>query len=346
MKTMEPIPVGASVREQAQHWLLRLMSGHATADDADAFRRWRQADPLHARAFSEVRQLWQALEPAHSLAVAAERERSQQLVPDRTALPRGPGRSSSAIPPRGRAVRMGRRAFLSGAVAATAGWMVVRSPLGLWPNWQEMSADYRTATGERREFVLSGMTIAMGTRTALSGQPGDGSGARGVEVVEGEAQFEVPAAATAAISIRVAAATVDPAPGSRINVRCVGEDVRVTCLQGEARVSQGGRHVVLQPAWQARLAPHRIASVAQVDAERIDGWRRGLLIFNNEPLADVVDEINRHRSGRIVVASSELGRRLVQARIPLDRLDTFVDLVRDAYGAKILPMPGGVVLMG
>ncbi|MBN6150318.1 DUF4880 domain-containing protein [Xanthomonas sp. AmX2] len=346
MKTTEPMPIGASVREQAQHWLLRLTSGRATADDADAFRRWRQADPLHARAFAEVRQVWRALEPAHRLAVAAERERADAAAaPGTTAMPLAPRPGAGAGRGYGRERRMGRRAFLGGAVAAATGWMVAKSPLGLWPDWQEMSADYRTATGESLQFDVQGLTIAMATRTALKRQSAGGGRPVGMELLEGEAQFELPRAAAAGVSIRVAGAEVVPAPGSRINVRCVDEDIRVTCLQGQARVSRNGRNVVLQPAWQARLAPDRIASVAQVDAERIDGWRHGLLIFNNEPLAAVVDEINRHRSGRIVVTSSALGQRLVQARIPLDRLDTFVDLVRDAYGARILSMPGGVIVM-
>lgn len=342
MKSTEPMPIGASVSEQAQHWLLRLTSGRATADDAEAFRRWRQADPLHARAFAEVRQVWRALEPAQRLAVAAERAGTATAGTAATPLPPRSGTTPGRR--HGRERRMGRRAFLGGAVAAATGWMVAKSPLGLWPDWQEMSADYRTATGESLQFDVQGLTIAMATRTALKQQSGGGRPV-GMELLEGEAQFELPHAAAAGFSIWVAGAEVVPAPGSRINVRCVDEDIRVTCLQGQARVSRNGRNVVLQPAWQARLAPNRIASVAQVDAERIDGWRHGLLIFNNEPLAAVVDEINRHRSGRIVVTNGALAERLVQARIPLDRLDTFVDLVRDAYGARILSMPGGVIVM-
>ncbi|UYB52935.1 DUF4880 domain-containing protein [Xanthomonas sp. AM6] len=344
MKTTEPMPTGASVREQAQHWLLRLTSGRATVDDAEAFRRWRQADPLHARAFAEARQVWRALEPAHGLAVAAERGRADAAAPGNAATPLAPRPGATLGRRHGREVRMGRRAFLGGAVAAATGWMVAKSPLGLWPDWQEMSADYRTATGESLEFDVQGLTIAMATRTALKRQPGGGRSV-GIELLEGEAQFELPRAAAAGFSVLVAGAEVVPSPGSRINVRCVDDDIRVTCLQGAARVSRNGRNVVLQSAWQARLAPNRIASVAQVDAERIDGWRHGLLIFNNEPLAAVVDEINRHRGGRIVVTNSALAERLVQARIPLDRLDTFVDLVRDAYGARILSMPGGVIVM-
>lgn len=345
MKTIEPVAIGASVREQAQDWLLRLMSGHATVDDADAFRRWRHADPLNARAFSEARQLWQALQPALGMAAAAVERGQSAGDATITASPPLPSHGGTVASRRRRATHMGRRAFLGGAVAATAGWMIAKSPLGLWPDWQEMAADYRTATGERREMDVHGVMVAMGARTALSRQTGGGMLA-GMDMVEGEAQFELPRNAPAGFSVHVAGATITPAPASRINVRCVGEDIRVTCLQGEARVSQGGRSVLLQPAWQARLAPHRITSVARIDAERVDGWRRGLLIFDNEPLAQVVDEINRYRSGRIVVANGELGQRLVQARIPLERLETFVDLVRDAYGAKILTMPGGVVLMG
>jgi len=108
---------------------------------------------------------------------------------------------------------------------------------------------------------------------------------------------------------------------------------------------RGARRVTLQPGWQARLDPDRIASVAQVASDRIDAWRQGWLVVDDQPLAEVVQEINRYRPGRIVITGTALQARRVQARIPLRDLDAFIDLVRNAYGARVVTMPGGVVLL-
>jgi transmembrane sensor len=40
-----------------------------------------------------------------------------------------------------------------------------------------------------------------------------------------------------------------------------------------------------------------------------------------------------------------LGRRLVEARIPLDRIDDLIMLVREAYGAQVTALPGGVMIL-
>jgi transmembrane sensor len=40
-----------------------------------------------------------------------------------------------------------------------------------------------------------------------------------------------------------------------------------------------------------------------------------------------------------------LGRRLVEARIPLDHVDDVIALVREAYGAQVTALPGGVLVL-
>lgn len=337
MKTSVP-PYPADVQAQAHDWLVRLHAGPVTAADADAFRRWRALDPAHAVAFARARRLWSALAPALQASAAP----AAATVPNAgVALPT----PAAVLPVRQRPRRFhpGRRAFLGGAAAAAAaGWVAVQSPLGLWPALDALGADYRTATGERREIRIGSVAVAMAARTTMR-RPADGS--TGIVVTQGEAQFTLPASAAAGFVIGVDEARLLPAPGARVNVRCVGGDVRITCLAGRADLVRGPRTVVLQPSWQARLTPDRIASVAPVAADAVDAWRRGWLVFDDQPLQDVVDEINRYRTGRIVLTGGTLPARRVQARIPLARIDTFLDLVRDAYGAKVVSMPGGVVLL-
>lgn len=335
MKTPEP-PYPADVQAQAHDWLVRLHTGPVTAAEADAFRRWRALHPANAAAFAGARRLWNALAPALQASTAPV----QEPLPAASA----PLPSATPVLPvrrRPRSVNLGRRAFLGGAAAAV-GWMAVKSPLGMWPELQALGADYRTATGERRDVTIGSVAVAMAARTTMS-RPADGSA--GIVVAQGEAQFALPTLAAAGFVIGVDGAQVFPAPGARVNVRCVGSDIRVTCLAGRADLVRGGRTVVLQPSWQARLAPDRIASVAPVPTDTIDAWRRGWLVFDDQPLQEVVDEINRYRPGRIVLTGEALPARRVQARIPLQRIDTFIDLVRDAYGAKVASMPGGIVLL-
>jgi ferric-dicitrate binding protein FerR (iron transport regulator) len=105
-------------RSEAIAWTLRLKPGVATTDDVAAFKDWCRQDPAHARAFADARGLWDALGPAG------------QNVFDPGDLESLAGSRAS------RRVRLGRRAFLTGAaaasVAATA-YVAIHPPLDLWP---------------------------------------------------------------------------------------------------------------------------------------------------------------------------------------------------------------------
>lgn len=345
MTDMNTTPVAAlppDVQAQARDWLLRLQAAPVSLADAEAFRRWRALDPRHAAAFVQARALWNALGPALQAgpaAAAVPAADSSATVAQLPTVSRPEAQARSRNRP-----HISRRAFLGGAVAAAAGgWLVASSPLGLWPELGALGADYRTATGETCELDIQGVAVAMAARTQL--RRADGV-ARGLQLSQGEAQFALPSVATAGFEIQVDAARVLLAAGARVNVRCVGVDVRVTCLAGTAELRRGTRTVALKPGWQARLDEERIASVGQVATDRIDAWRQGWLMFDNAPLSEVVEEINRYRPGRIVIADSALSLRKVQARISVQRIDTFIDLVRDAYGARVVHMPGGVVLLG
>jgi transmembrane sensor len=82
-----------------------------------------------------------------------------------------------------------------------------------------------------------------------------------------------------------------------------------------------------------------------VDLAQVDAWRRGLLIFSDEPLSQVVDEINRYRPGRIVLANRRLGGIPVNAVFQLDRMDRALSQIREVADARVTTLPGGVVML-
>ncbi len=89
-----------------------------------------------------------------------------------------------------------------------------------------------------------------------------------------------------------------------------------------------------------------MGEIAVVDPEVITAWRRGLLIFRRVPLARLIDEVNRYRSGRIVLIDAQLGRRQVVANFRLDRIDEVVDFIAKAMNIPTRSLPGGIVLVG
>jgi len=311
------------LHREAREWLLLLTSGRATAADAQGFRRWVAQSVAHARAFAETRLMWERLGTA--AANFAQRE-STPVV---------------ALAPR----RMTRRAFLGGAVAASAAALLLaQPPFRLWPGISDMAADFRTATGEQRSVqVAPGVTVEMNTQTAFNLHKVDDKLA-GIELLDGEIQLQL-AEGAGDFTVWAAKGSLQARPGSQCNVRCLGGDVEVTALDGSVRVDYRGRSEALGAAQQASYGGREMTAPVPADLDQAMAWRRRVLVFDNRPLSYVVAEINRYRPGRLVLTNDALGARMVRARFSLNQLADAATLIREAFGARVTELPGGIVLL-
>ncbi len=321
-----------ALQREAQQWLIRLNSGEATTADAEALQRWRSTSRDHRRAFAEASLLWTKL---GSAATETSRRTGEQSG--------AAGRHRSAT---GRAT-LGRRAFLGGAIAATAAasaYAVVNPPLELWPSLADMRADYRTGVGEQRVVaVQDDISVRLNTRSSLAILQ-QAAQADGIELLSGEAAIEIAPTNRRAFAL-VAADGRTLAQNARFNIRYDGSSVRVTCLEGAVEVEHLGRRASVAPHRQVVYASHGMSDVTNVDADSVTAWERGVLVFRNDPLAHVVEEINRYRPGRIILMNEELGRKSVLATFRLDRIDEAVPRLQAAFGVKTRHLPGGIVLV-
>ncbi|PQZ67913.1 iron dicitrate transport regulator FecR [Achromobacter sp. MYb9] len=302
---------------EARTWLLTLTSGRATEADAEAFREWLRADPRRQAAFAAQKQLWRDVGPAVQ-AVVAEDARNRAR----------------------KSLVTGRRAFLGGALAASAAYLAFKPPLGLWPGLDVLGADYRTAAGEQRRVALgNAVDVQMNTQTRINVSR-DGDGAV-IELADGEAEIRSgPAAA-----VVVAGKGRITAKDALFNVRYIDGEARLCCLSGVVRLAheQGVFDIVANR--ELRYDDRRVMPPVQVDPAIVTAWRQGWLVFDQQPLAQVVDELNRYRRGRLVLMNDQLGKRLVQARFSLAQVADAERLIRDAYGARVTRLPAGVVVL-
>jgi transmembrane sensor len=77
----------------------------------------------------------------------------------------------------------------------------------------------------------------------------------------------------------------------------------------------------------------------------VTAWQRGLLVFDATPVAEVVEEVNRYRPGRIVLMNNDIGRRSLTARLRIAEADRIVMQIVHIFGAKPTPLPGGIVIL-
>jgi len=309
---------------QARAWLVHLTSGTATREDGEAFRRWCLSDPRHAEAFARTRRVWEHLGPA-----IAEHDRA-----DRGRVP---------VPRHG--VRMGRRAFLAAAVSASVAAVLI-GHRGLDLGFGKDEAEHlSTAVGEQRRVeVVPGVVVEMNTGTDI-GLRRSGNIVTGMRLRQGEAVVRIDASRNASFLVQVADASLDSAPGSSFAVRCIDSQSAVTCLDGTTVLSRGGTQTLVKPAQQVAFDDNGVAPAMAVNPATALAWRDRVLIYDNQPLADVVADINRYRPGRIVITDRALAERRVHARFTLDQMADVATLIEDAYGAHATHLPGGWVLL-
>lgn len=296
-----------NLHSEARDWLVLLTSGRATVADARALREWCAQSAEHARAFEDAKALWHLLQPA-----------AQGLQ-----APRG----------------FGRRAFLGGAIAASAAFLLVRGTIP--GGFEGLGADYITEVGQQCRFEpAQGVSLELNTQTRIN-QRAVSDGVQGFELVSGEVEVQT---ARLPLAMQAGGGWLR-ASQARFNLRNTDQQVCVTCLDGAVEVDVEGRSLRLEPGQQVTYDARRVGSVQSVDTAAVMNWRQQVLVFNGATLSEMIDEINRYRPGMLLLLNRELGQRRVQARFSLDQLAGVAMLIRDAYGVKCTELPGGVVVL-
>ncbi|MEW6435583.1 MAG: FecR domain-containing protein [Pseudomonadota bacterium] len=306
----------------ASRWVTQLVSGEATAADAEALAQWRQQSPAHEAAFAEAVQVWRKLKPGGYAFI------------ERRGFPVWSGRRQ----------QMTRRAVLAGgalAAASAAVYATVDPPFGLWPSFDELKADYRTATGEQRRVNVADVAVQMNTQTSIA-IPKDGSGTHRIRLIAGEASFTVPSQSRLTV---LAGPGRMLASGGRFDVRALDSKVCVTCLEGQIRVEVDSLSVPLNAGSQLTYDRTGIGQSAAIDTADTTAWQDGFIIFRGTPLSVAVAEINRYRPGRVILLNAALAATPLSGRFRIDRVEDIIGWIAEITGARSRSWPGGIVLL-
>lgn len=318
-------PISPALLEQARQWRVRLNSGKVSSRQAEEFRQWCTRSAEHAQAWKHSAQLWDDLTP-----------NLQQILTQHPSLAVD-ARVTQQLRHRH---RLQRRALLGAGMAASlSGFLLIKPPLDLWPSLLESGADFKTATGEQKKIVLGNVaTVQLNTRTRLNWH--DSPEQSAVELLAGEAELDIHR--TLAVRAGQGVLQIEHA---RINLRWLSEQqVCVSCLRGQGSVQLEKQYVFEQGEQliydAAGLVQRRPADLTQVSA-----WRQGMLSFADVPLHEVVAEINRYRPGKVIISNRALSQRQVRLVVPIDETDRALQMLGELYQAKLLHLPGDIVVI-
>lgn len=258
--------ISPDVEAIARSWVLKLASGHATAADAAQAREWMDADPDHRRAFERARRLWHE---ASTVENAFRRERKPMS-------------------------RVSQPLIAMAAAAAIAALIPVVLHL-----WVVAKAQYRSPLGEVTTVALpDGSEVVLDTfaaiRTDFSGNR------RVVELLRGRAFFTVAHDTSRPFAVRVPDGEA-VAVGTAYSVARNGDDAIVAVAEGRVRVASDKAQIEVAAGNEVEWSTQLPLTARAIDRELTFAWTTGRIVVNDQPLSDVVAEIDRYHLGIILV---------------------------------------------
>ncbi len=302
------------ITEAAAEWAVRLHAGQLDTHAQAQLAQWLADDERHAPALRFAEQTWAAL-GALALQEDALKPAPHRLRPEVARAP---------VVRRRRPVRWVARAAVLSLVLAV-GW--VSGPT----MWVQMQADYRTGAGEIRTVQLAdGSSVELDAESAI-GIDYD-TNERRINLLAGSAVFDVAPMSEAETRPFVvqSAGGQTKALGTQFVVgRQSRDQAWVGVLQHSVAVSlqatpaQGLAQQTLEQGQSARYSlEHGVQALPGFDLNASTGWRRGVLVFDRQPLAQVIEQLNRYRTGQIILANPALASRQVSGVFRLEMLDS------------------------
>lgn len=302
--------------EEAADWVLRNRDTALADEDLRSFHSWLERDPENRRAYDAAEK---ALGDAPS-AISSD--------PDlRDFEPEAPRRGKAAA-----------GTVLGIAIVALA-FFSLDGPM-------RMRADVISGVAELPVVDLDdGSTVFMNAGSAIAFDYTDR--ARTVRLLRGEAYFEVQPDPDRPFSVDVGDTHVT-ALGTAFDIRRGEGETDVTVTHNAVMIAfAGGEHAPVRLEEGEHVsysASGGLGEITRQTASAALAWRRGYLVLDNQPLSSVVQELERHFSGRILIVGDGLGDRRVSGTIAVSDTAAALAFLEQALGLKATTMGPLVVL--
>jgi transmembrane sensor len=337
-------PEPRTIESQAARWLAKLDAENPSREDIEAFKQWIAEDKQHRQEFESLVNFWDEMNVLTQ--VVTPRERAWQSKPANR------GKDASK--------RLNRRFAIAGTALAT---MLMAVLVNLSP-WQWSSSQvYVTAVGEQKEVTLPDNTkVSLNTNSRFEVHYSEKR--RGVYLMQGEAHFDVHHDADRPFEVYVGNSLVR-ALGTAFAVHLMTDkNVEVIVTEGVVEIGnvlpQSINSALKQPAAttdantskndkpdaytrvsagkKATLTRDAEKQVILAEIKQLDdklSWRKGVLVFQREPLERVVNEMSRYTSMKIVIPERQLRELEVGGIFKIGDTESLFEALRHGFGVHV-----------
>lgn len=317
----------SDAEHQAAVWFARWRSGQMTEAEFEAIEAWFNSEPGNRQAFDDIAAIWEDIEPVRrDPAVMALREKAKRAARH------------------GHAMRLMRRAAAVLMVVGV-GFAFARVAPDLFGTAPDR---YVTQVGQTSTMRLAdGSKVTLDTNSELKVWRRR-SGDRRLELVRGRAFFDVAKDPSRPFVVRTDQGSVT-ALGTAFDVRKEPKSLKVTLVEGKVRikppVSVAKGEQVEMTAGHEYVGGEGSWRVTRDNTPFEVSWVAGDLVFNEEPLAVIVDEMNRYTQRKIVIGDPAVGQQRLSAVLKIGETETFLSSVQMLGMAKVQAPRGQDILL-
>jgi len=324
MSSTQPSSPKQSASDQASAWFARLHANDVTTAEQEQFKNWYGASRQHAEAYDKICLLWDLLEaPAKRVEAGLKAE---QPAPAQQPL-------------------LGKQSHIRRFMAASALTLAMLLSYQLPMHYQNWQSDYHTAPGQQLTVALDdGSRLTLNTDTALAVD--FSAKQRNIELLRGEAYFQVFPDKNRPFIVSNGTAKAR-AVGTAFSVKKTDADMQVIVSEGTVEVSAGAADA---PAWvhinqQVDYQQGRVGPVMPSNILETLAWQRGQLIFKRQPLSKVIQEVNRYRSGQIMLINPKLKERIVSGVFDTADPSAVIDGIKTTLKVNSVSLSKQLVLL-
>lgn len=289
---------------EAADWILRNSDANQSPTDKARFKDWLDRDPENCRTYSAAERL---------MGDARRAIQSDSALANIKVKPRSAGKPVIAA--------------LLAIGLATGGFFAFDGPMRL-------EADIIAGTDEMPVITLEdGSEVQLNASSTIALDYTKTR--RTVRLLQGQAFFRVAHAVERPFTVVAGMATVT-ALGTAFDVRYGNNDTEVTVTENAVQIEIDGDDTVRVGEGEQATFDHakKKMAILPVDSIAALAWRRGQIVLDNAPLSYIVEEMNRHFYGRIVVADSALANRRVSGTMKIADTNDALAFVTEALRVK------------
>jgi transmembrane sensor len=296
--------ISADTRKDAAiDWFLRRSAGPLSAKEVEAFEAWLAQSPEHEKTYAALDIVWSATSDVERHPVVSARNKALIKQVDRAQTTRRTILAALAV------------AVIGGA---GTGWYSLTAPKPL------ATQAFETAVGQQATVTLpDGSKVTLNTDTVV--RTTSDPNRRLVYLEKGQAFFRVAKDRRHPFVVTAAGRTVT-ALGTAFDVRVDRGALKVVLVEGKVRVETAapkpmtletpkgsgvddsglGRATEMTAGSQLVARDNADWRLSRTDVNRETSWLRGQITFDDAPLGDIVAELNRYSTRKIVINDAQL----------------------------------------